>query len=141
MQKEEKGNPEILNKQDNKVPCVKSNRRTDLTYLNGLAKGSDSFIIQMLSIFIEQTPPALDNMQKAVDKKDWKSLRLIVHKIKPSIMFTGLNEIINDVPLLEDYATEESHLDSIPSLVAKIKTVCKEAISELKEELIRLNNK
>ena len=70
--------------------------------------------------------------------KDWKLLRLVVHKMKPSIMFTGLTEIINDVPLLEEYAAEESHLDDIPALVDKIKKVCTEAIVELKEELKKL---
>ena len=53
-------------------------------------------------------------------------------------MFTGLMEIANDVPLLEEYAAEESHLDAIPALIDKIKKVCNEAIGELKEELEKL---
>ncbi|HTB31281.1 MAG TPA: response regulator [Bacteroidia bacterium] len=128
---------------NHKMPLVENPpvaRHTDLTYLEGIAKGSKGFIIQMLNIFIEQTPNALDHMDKALKNKDWKSLRLIVHKIKPSIMFTGLTEIINDVPLLEDYAAEESHLDKIPALLEKTKKVCSEAIVELKEELKKLND-
>ncbi len=113
-------------------------RYTDLTYLNGIAKGSTGFIIQMLTIFVEQTPPSIKHMEEALKKQDWKSLRLIVHKIKPSIMFTGLTEIINDVPLLEDYAAEKTHLDRIPALVEKIKHVCTQAVAELKEELEKL---
>jgi HPt (histidine-containing phosphotransfer) domain-containing protein len=94
--------------------------------------------MQMLNIFIEQTPQALIRMEKAMDNKDWKSLRLIVHKIKPSIMFMGLTEIANDVPLLEEYAASETHLDAIPELVGKIKNVCSEAVIELSEELKKL---
>jgi PAS domain S-box-containing protein len=113
-------------------------RHTDLTYLEGIAKGNKGFIIQMLNIFIEQTPKSLKNLEEALENENWKSLRLIVHKIKPSIMFTGLAEIMNDVPLLEDYAAEESHLDEIPALVEKIKRVCSEAIIELQDELKKL---
>jgi CheY-like chemotaxis protein/HPt (histidine-containing phosphotransfer) domain-containing protein len=111
---------------------------TDLTYLKGIANGSNEFITQMLNTFIEQTPQSLTRMENALKKKDWKSLRLIVHKIKPSITFTGLNEIINDIPVLEGYAAEESHLEAIPELVDKIKRVCTEALEELKEDLKEL---
>ncbi len=113
-------------------------RHTDLTYLRGLAKGSDTFIIQMLNIFITQTPHALERMENALKNKDWKLLRQVVHKIKPSIMFVGLSEIVKEVPLLEDYAAEEIQLDKIPALVNKIKRVCTESLEELHEELERL---
>jgi HPt (histidine-containing phosphotransfer) domain-containing protein len=113
-------------------------KHSDLTYLRGLAKGSDAFIIQMLNIYIAQTPAALEHIENALANKDWKSLRLAVHKLKPSTMFVGLKEIIDDVPLLEDYAVEESHLDEIPALVNKIKIVCTQAIPELQEEIQKL---
>lgn len=115
-----------------------SPKHTDLTYLREIANGSDDFIIQMLTIFVEQMPQSLMRIENAMENKDWKALRLVVHKIKPSILFTGLTEIINDVPILEQYAAEESHLDEIPGMVGKIKNVCTEAIEELKEELKKL---
>ncbi len=115
--------------------ATNTGKHTDLTYLKGLAKGSNPFILQMLNIFIEQTPPALERMEKALKNNDWQLLRLIVHKIKPSATFVGLAEIINDLPLVEDYAAEEVNLDNIPALIDKIKMVCSEAIIELKGEL------
>jgi HPt (histidine-containing phosphotransfer) domain-containing protein len=113
-------------------------KHTDLTYLRGLAKSSEAFIIQMLNIYVSQTPTALELIENALTKKDWTSLRLAVHKLKPSAMFVGLNEIIYDISLLEDYAAVESHLDEITRLVNKIKLVCSEAIPELQEELKKL---
>jgi DNA-binding response OmpR family regulator len=123
---------------DEKKSIEIPDQHTDLTYLRELAKGSDTFIIQMLDLFIEQTPQAIVRMEKALANKEWKSLRMIVHKIKPSLMFTGLTEIVNDVTLLEEYATEVSHLGEIPALVDKIKKVCDDAILELKDELKKL---
>ncbi len=128
-------NQESKNSYISKTPVT---RHTDLTYLNGIAKGSTGFIVQMLTIFVEQTPHYLEHIDDAFKKQDWKSLRLVVHKMKPSIMFAGLSEIANDVPLLEDYAAEESHLDQIPALIQKIKYACNEAVVELKDELEKL---
>lgn len=120
------------------VTSNRSGNHTNLTYLRGLAKGSRAFIIQMLNIYIQQTPGALERIDNALKNKDWKALRASVHKIKPSTMFVGLNEIKNDISLLEDYAIEESHLDEIPGMVAKIKRTCTEAIPELEKELKNL---
>jgi CheY-like chemotaxis protein/nitrogen-specific signal transduction histidine kinase/HPt (histidine-containing phosphotransfer) domain-containing protein len=135
IHKKEEANPELTGGSLNKSEAAK---HTDLTYLNGIAKGNTGFIIQMLSIFVEHTPHTIEHIEEALKNKDWKSLRLVVHKMKPSIMFTGLTEITEDVPLLEDYAAEESNLDEIPALVDKIKRVCTEAVIELKAELEKL---
>jgi HPt (histidine-containing phosphotransfer) domain-containing protein len=115
-----------------------TDRHIDLTYLREIAKGSDEFIVQMLNIFIDQTPKAFVNIEKALESNDWESLRLAVHKIKPSITFIGLSEIKNDVPLLEEYAASETHLDAIPELVNKIQKVCTKAVIEVKDELQKL---
>lgn len=115
-----------------------AHKHTDLAYLREIANGSNEFIIQMLNIFIEQVPQSLTRIETAVHNKDWQTLRTVVHKMKPSILFVGLNEIKEDVPLLEKYASERSNLEDIPAKVAKIKAVCNEAIFELKEELEKL---
>ena len=113
-------------------------RHTDLTYLREIADGSDTFIVEMLNLFIGQTPQSLIYIDKALKDKDWKLLRFSIHKMKPSIMFVGLSEIKKDALLLERYTEEESHLEAIPALVDKVKKVCNEAIIELKEELKKL---
>ncbi len=121
-------------------PVTQTNpmKHSDLTYLNGLANGKTDFVIQMLSIFIEQTPTVLEKLNEAITNKDWATVRTIVHKMKPSITFTGLKEIEQDVPAMEEYAESGSHLELIPSLYEKMKKVCTEAILELKEEIEKL---
>ena len=113
-------------------------KHTDLTYLREIANGSDVFIAQMLNLFIEQVPHSLMRIDTAMRNRDWPTLRAAVHKIKPSISFIGLHEIKDIVPKLEEYAAERSNLEDIPAMVATVKTVCNDAIPELKEELKKL---
>jgi len=115
-----------------------AHKHTDLAYLREIANGSNVFIAQMLNLFIEQVPHSLMRIDTALHNKDWQTLRATVHKIKPSISFIGLHEIKDVIPELEKNAAERSHLEDIPAMVDKIKTVCNEAIPELKEELKKL---
>jgi len=110
-------------------------KHIDLTYLKELANGSNQFMNEMLTLFIAQTPEALDNIEKHFQNKDWKSLRGTVHKMKPSVSFMGLKAIENDVRRIEEAAANETGLDQLPALIANVKNVCKEAIIELKDEL------
>ncbi|MEW6468794.1 MAG: PAS domain S-box protein [Bacteroidota bacterium] len=110
-------------------------RHTDLTYLRELSNGSNKFIAEMITLFLEQTPDALSKMEKSVREKDWKTLRAIAHKIKPSIIFIGLKEIEKDIHDLEDFAAEEKNLDQVPPLIDKIRQVCSVALEELRADL------
>ncbi|MGQ0829319.1 MAG: Hpt domain-containing protein [Bacteroidota bacterium] len=110
-------------------------KRTDLTYLKELANGSNQFMTEMITLFITQTPEALQNIEKYFQNKDWKSLRTVVHKMKPSVSLFGLKEIEGDVRTIEEAAANETNLDQLPQLISKVTTVCKEAIEELEAEL------
>ena len=114
-------------------------KHTDLTYLKELANGSNQFMNEMLTLFITQTPEALDNMEKHFKNKDWKSLRTVVHKMKPSISFVGLKELEKDIRTIEESAANESGLEQLPPLIAKVIQICKEALVELEAELKNLS--
>ncbi len=110
-------------------------KHTDLSYLKQLSNGSNKFMAEMISLFIEQTPGSIEKMEKHLRNREWPLLRGVAHKMKPSVAFVGLKEIESDIRSVEDSAANESNLDSIPEKIGKIKNVCSEAIRELKEEL------
>ena len=111
-------------------------KHTDLDYLRKLANGSDEFIIQMLTLFIEQTPDALQRMEKYSKEHNWELLAKVAHKMKPSIMFVGIKELEKEMKTVEDYASEKTHTEEIQQMVTHIRDVCNEAIAELKEEMM-----
>lgn len=111
-----------------------SNKYIDLTYLKELSNGSNEFMTQMISIFMAQTPEALNSIELHLQKNEWKLLKGVVHKMKPSFGFMGIKEIENTVALMEKYCETETHLDELPSLIMRIKTVCFAALQELEIE-------
>ena len=111
-----------------------SNKHIDLTYLKQLANGSNEFILEMITVFMEQTPLEISNLEKHLKNKDWKSLHGTAHKMKPSFSFMGIKELENVIKLVNEYAANETNLDLLPEMVSKIKNTCNEAIKELEIE-------
>ena len=109
-----------------------SNKHTDLSYLSQLANGSDEFIGKMTGIFLEQTPEALENLDKYLENKDWKALRGTAHKMKSSLSIMGIKELEGVVANIEEYCDKETNLDRLPELVEQVKVICKESMEELK---------
>jgi HPt (histidine-containing phosphotransfer) domain-containing protein len=104
---------------------------TDLSYLSSLANGSTEFIQQMISVFMEQTPKALDTIDKSMENKDWGSLAAVAHKIKPSFAFMGIKELESVICDIEDSARKQENLDTLPANIQKVKDTCAVAMKEL----------
>lgn len=110
------------------------NKHIDLSYLRQISNGSNEFIGQMITVFIEEVPIEISNLEKHLANKDYKSLRAVAHKMKPSFSFMGVKELEDNVHLIEEYSGEEKNLDQIPAMVANIKKVTDEVITELEAE-------
>ena len=96
----------------------------DLTYLNEIAGGDAEFMIDMIDIFIEQTPIYTEQLLQAVDAKDWKTVGDIAHKIKPTLAFMGANKAKDQMATIEQNARTESNLEEISMEFAEVKAVC-----------------
>jgi CheY-like chemotaxis protein/two-component sensor histidine kinase len=109
-------------------------RYTDLTYLKKLSKGDDDFVKQMISIFINQTPTAIQKMEADLSNKDWTSLRAVAHKMKPSFSFVGVTSLQEKIETIEDNAEKGTNANLIADLIAQVKEVSLKAVAELQTE-------
>jgi HPt (histidine-containing phosphotransfer) domain-containing protein len=71
----------------------------DLTLLNEIADGSDEFIVESIDMFLEQTPPTLQEISNALAAKDWATAAAAAHKIKATLGFFGM---LNSQTLIQD---------------------------------------
>jgi len=100
---------------------AKSNEDLDLSYLKEMSGDSAEFMIEMLDTLVEQIPIYLEDVQKAVDAKDWKAASEFAHKVKPTFYYVGREDIRDYVQVIERNAKEGVNVDMIPTALAEIK--------------------
>jgi HPt (histidine-containing phosphotransfer) domain-containing protein len=111
----------------------KTDHVVDLSYLKKVSNGDDSFIKEMIKVYLKETPEALKNLETHLENKDWKKFRAVTHKMKPSFSFFGLTTVYDVVNSMEEYSDKETHLTELPEMLEKVKGICCQAISELQQ--------
>ncbi len=119
-----------------KTKCI------DLTYLLQKTKASPSLMIEMISLYLEQTPLLIELMQSSLKSNDWEGLQSSVHKIIPSFLIMGISSDFEKMAVrVKNYAHEMQQNINIKELILKIELVCLQACVELEEELSNLKSK
>jgi len=62
----------------------------DLSYLNEMTRGDKIFAKDMIKIFLQELPIAMNRLDKALENKDWKKIGAIAHRIKVNFMMVGM---------------------------------------------------
>ena len=120
-----------VRKENEKIKKVKC---TDLTYLKQRTKSNQKLLVEMISLYLEQTPTILGAMKQSDADKDWPSLYIAVHKLIPSFAIMGINaDFENMAKKVQEYASKEQNVDKIQSLVILLDKVCTQACEELTE--------
>lgn len=98
----------------------------NLENLRLLSRDSDTFIREILKVYLENTPIDLGRMANAVSEENWKVVQYYAHKLKSSAFTIGFlaghdvfqqiehrirnNEIDGSIQVLYDKAKELSNL-------------------------------
>ncbi len=123
--------------QDEKTNKIK---HTDLAYLLQRTKANPKLMSEMISLYLEQTPPLVTTMKQAFINKDWSLLQQAAHKIIPSFSIMGMStDFENMAKKIHDFAKTQQQTEEIQTLVSELEKVCLEACQELEEELSQLS--
>lgn len=121
------------------TPAEKKVRCINLEYLGHRTKSDPKLMMEMISLYLEQTPPLISSMKKSLLDKDWDGLHAAVHKIIPSFAIMGINsDFEHKAKMLQDYAAAQKQTDGIPGLVQELENICIQACMELQEEFDRM---
>ena len=94
---------------------------------------------EMISIYLEQTPPLISAMRQSAHDKDWNTLHAAVHKLIPSFLIVGISSKYEEMARkVQEYAGTQKHTSEIPDLVLQLDNVCTQACKELELELVNL---
>jgi CheY-like chemotaxis protein len=118
----------------------------DLSYLRGLTKSNPELMMEMITLYLEQTPPLLMAMNRTLKEQDWPSLHAAVHKMIPSFAIMGISkEYENMAKTIQEFAVNQQHPDTrtlekngIPGMAQQLESVCTQACRELEEAFKQL---
>lgn len=79
--------------------------------------------IQMVTLFLEELPKELENIQTAYRNKDWPSLQQLAHKIRGGVSYCGMPRLKEACDQLEHTLRNEKHSDYEKIYDQLIKTI------------------
>ena len=119
---------------EHEISIAKSAKCTDMDYLNRCTKSNYALMMEMIKLYLDQTPLLVSKMKQSMYDKDWDLLRSVVHQIIPSFIIVGIHKDYENIARkIQEYARTQQHLDEVPDLVIQIDNVCTQACRELQE--------
>ncbi|MFY8189119.1 MAG: Hpt domain-containing protein [Flavobacterium sp.] len=110
----------------------------DLSVLEKMSRGDQSFINKMMSIFIDVTKENTVKMEQFIAQDDWKNMKSVAHKIKPSIDQLEIKSLKEIIRWLEQYDPESmskstwtSHVTTTISVLNEVKNKFEQKISNI----------
>lgn len=85
----------------------------DLSYLQEVANDNTEFMVEMIDIFLAQTPEYVQSLSDAVANKDFSKIAEMAHKIKPTLAFMGANKARDTMASIELRAREKENYEAI----------------------------
>lgn len=113
---------------------------TDLSYLEEMGMGDDSLVIEMVELFLENTPESLSQLRKYHTEENWSQLAAEAHKLKPNLSYVGLEGAKKKVIEIEKSAKNQTNLDSVEGKINEIEETCRQAYIELRDRLVHLKS-
>ena len=136
-----KKNANSIEPEKKRLASNENDKYTDLDYLNRRTKSNPILMMDMISLYLEQTPALITTMKQGLKNKDWKSLYKAVHKMIPSFSIMGISTDFEDMAKkVQEYASTQEQSEGIAEMVVQLENVCIQACEELKEEFNTIKN-
>ena len=72
--------------------------KVDLSYLQDVVNCSDEFMIEMIDLFIAQTPVYFEELDQFINESNWSRVAEIAHKINIGIIVARIldDDVVDD---------------------------------------------
>jgi CheY-like chemotaxis protein len=111
----------------------------NLAYLNRITKSDPKLIMEMICLYLKETPPLLKTIKQSAQDSDWPLLQKALHKMIPSFSIIGIHvDFENMAKKIQEYARTEEGTDLIHGLVLKLENIWLTVYGELEVELNRI---
>ena len=120
---------------------TKKIRCTDMTYLMQHTKSNPNLVMEMISLYLVQTPPLVSAMKQGLQDEDWNKLYAAVHKMIPSFSIMGISEEYENIAKkVQELARTQKHDAGMREMVLQLGDICEQACIELDIEFNKIKN-
>ncbi len=106
----------------------------DLSMVQTIAGGDESFVKRMVELFIETVPPSLADLRQETAAQNWVNVSKIAHKLKATIDSMGITRIKEVVRIIESSGKKGEGVDKIPGHVQEVINVLQACMEQLKRD-------
>lgn len=117
-------------KEIGKIKCI------NLDYLNHRTKSNPKLMIEMIGLYLDQTPILINTLKQSLIDKDWDLLHAAIHKIIPSFSIVGIHsDFENMAKKIQEFVIMHQKNDEMENMIMQLGSVCMQACKELELEL------
>ncbi|MDX5321440.1 MAG: Hpt domain-containing protein [Bacteroidota bacterium] len=107
----------------------------NLTALTTMCGGDPKFMRDFIQLFIDTTPPYMEEIKKLRSGGKWSEIGEILHKIKPTVELFGMMHIHGEIKLAEHAGRHGHDLDKMEAWLDHILPQLEVGIEALREEV------
>ena len=108
----------------------------NLDYLKSVTPGSNAFAIQILKLFLQDTPGSINGIKTELQNANYEGIYKHAHKIKPSISMVGVPAATSDALLkINELAKAERELEQIKELTSYLESELEKIYADLRDSL------
>jgi signal transduction histidine kinase/DNA-binding response OmpR family regulator len=107
----------------------------DLSTLRSMSNGSETFVDEMVEIFIRTTQEGIDKIKESIGKQEWEEVADHAHHISSPCRHIGAMKLLEVIREMEGAARGEKNIRKLPSLFLQLESTASRVIAGLREEL------
>jgi len=106
----------------------------NLDKLNEMADGDKDFINSVISVFLEEVPQDLEQLETALSQRNYENVYKLAHKIKPNVDLLGMEQTRQAALDIETLGKNAAGSSEIERIFPTLKKDIHQVISELKKD-------
>jgi len=107
----------------------------DLTRLNTISKGNQTFVHKMITLFLEEVPQFTEEMLSAYTSGNYEFIKKTAHRIKPTLGNLGINTLKDDIQTIEQLAADQTANGQLLELLRRTNGIVINVAGELRTYL------
>jgi HPt (histidine-containing phosphotransfer) domain-containing protein len=108
----------------------------DLSRLYGISRGNEQFIKKMVRVFNKESVAAVQQIKEAYSNNDIEKVKMIAHRLKPSIQNMGIHSLTENILQLESFDIKTTSKKILLSLINKLNEVLNKVVIQLEKNLL-----